>query len=215
MHMMIDLETLGTHPGAVILSIGAVIFNPHASLHGNSGMPVFYCNVSRASCEAFGLTSDPKTEAWWDQQGDEAKAGLMQNQLSLERALANFEQFWHDTHAVEVWSYGANFDVVLMEEAMRNVTAAYRARAPEGKEASFQIAPPWSYKNVRCARTILALAGIDLSKHKRVGVLHNALDDARTQVGAVTAAHGVLRVSPSPAAMAERGVAAMTPKQPG
>lgn len=208
MHMMIDLETLGTHPGAVILSIGACIFDPHASLHGNTGMPVFYCNVSRESCEEFGLTADPKTEAWWNDQADEAKAGLMQNQLSLERALANFVQFWNDTHAKEVWSYGANFDVVLMEEAMRNVAAYYRARAPEGKSPSFEIVPPWSYKDVRCVRTTLALAGVDLSKMKRVGVHHNALDDARTQVGAVTAAHSILRVSPSPAAQAERAAPA-------
>lgn len=212
MHMMIGLETLGTHPGAVILSIGACIFDPFASRHGNAGMPVFYCNVSRASCEEFGLTADPKTEAWWNDQGDGAKAGLLTNQLPLERALANFAEFWTETHAKEVWSYGANFDVVLMEEAMRNVAAYYRARAPEGKSPSFEIVPPWSYKHVRCVRTILALAGVGLSTFKRVGVHHNALDDARTQANAVVEALARMRVSASINEMASRTSAAQSEK---
>lgn len=204
MHMMLDMETFGTHPGAVIRSIGACIFDPFASAYGNAGTSSFYCNVSRASCEAFGLTVDPRTEAWWADQKPEAEAGLLTNQLSLEDALRGLEQFFHDTKAVEIWSYGANFDVVLIEEAMRAVTSYYRQRAPEGKDAAFVVVPPWSYKNVRCVRTVVAMAGIEASKYPRVGVFHNALDDARTQVNMLTTAFGRLRVSPSVNEMAQR-----------
>lgn len=43
--MMIDIETLGTRPGSVILSVGAVMFDRHGVGHGET----FYMNVERES----------------------------------------------------------------------------------------------------------------------------------------------------------------------
>lgn len=204
-HMMIDLETWGTAPGSAIRSIGAAMFDPFAGAQRNATSPSFYCNVSDESCKEFGLTRDLKTEAWWAKpEKAAAQAHLYSNQLPLEAALASLEQFWHETRAVYVWSYGANFDVVLLEEAIRRVNKTYLDATPEGYLPKFQMALPWSYKNVRCHRTLVALAGLDQSAAPSVGVLHNALDDARTQINMAAAAYHRLRISQSPDVMAAR-----------
>src|SRR4051812_3766510 len=65
--IMIDLETLGTLPGSVILSIGAVAFD-ELSVAPGAG---FYKVISTISCESCGLTKDEATEKWWLDQGEE------------------------------------------------------------------------------------------------------------------------------------------------
>ena len=201
MHMMIDLETFGTAPGSVIRSIGACIFDPWASNWANDSSPCFYANVDEQSCLDIGLTKDPRTEEWWAKQPREVEALLLTNQLPIERVLSSLEQFWHDTRAQFVWSYGANFDIVLIEEAIRRADAAHAAdgKGPEGEAvASWEMAPPWSYKNTMCCRTTLRHAGIDLESYSKAQpgnrIKHHALDDARVQANAVTAAYQRLRI---------------------
>lgn len=70
--VMIDIETLGTKPGAAILSIGAVMFS--ATGLGET----FYTPVSLKSCTDIGLTVDPDTVAWWMQQSEEARQAAFQ-----------------------------------------------------------------------------------------------------------------------------------------
>lgn len=190
--VMLDLETLGTRPGCVIRSIGAVLFDPHTDALG----PEFYVNVDRNSCELLGLTVDASTEAWWKRQSLAAQAALLKDPVPLADALWSFSAWWQTNGGERIWSHGANFDQPIME-------AAYVA---VGMQA------PWSFWNSRCTRTLYDIAGVDTRKMSAGEVKHNALDDARIQARAV---HMCLQrlgqaapraVAPVPAAPLNNGV---------
>ena len=166
-HIMIDLETLGTRPGSVILSIGAVVFD----LKTGKLEAEFYKNIDRASCEKVGLTTDNATVEWWEKQSPEAKAALEPDQVKLLDALAAFTDWFARVGGECVWGHGATFDLVLLAEA-------YRAE---------RVPPPWKFWNERCCRTVLALGNRTPDK-TRFGLHHNALDDAKSQAMAVAAA---------------------------
>lgn len=162
-HVMIDLETWGKRPGCALRSIGAVVFDPVTGRLGDE----FYVNISTASCEDYGLTRDPETVQWWSEQSDEAQAALLPDRRSLPSALVDFRHWFLGVDGVEFWAYGPNLDEV-------NLLAAFEA---VGVEA------PWTYKTPRCARTLLALAGVTIPR--TTGVHHNALWDAKNQASAV------------------------------
>src|SRR5688572_9943106 len=66
-HVMVDIETLGSAPGSVILSIGAVWF-------GDDGLgSEFYRTVDIFDSLLRGLTIDAATVAWWRDQGVRAQ----------------------------------------------------------------------------------------------------------------------------------------------
>ncbi len=67
-NVMIDLETLGTRPGSVILSIGAVEFDRDLGLGRE-----FYVELNQASSITAGLTTDDATVDWWLDQEDAAR----------------------------------------------------------------------------------------------------------------------------------------------
>ena len=58
---MLDFETWGTAPGSALRSIGAVMFDPHSDVIGET----FYANFDDASCIAVGLVQDAQTVKWW------------------------------------------------------------------------------------------------------------------------------------------------------
>lgn len=166
-HIMLDLETLGTAPGSVIRSIGAVVFNP---LTGQLGEE-FYRNIDLASCLAVGLTVDPATEAWWAKRSAEARARLEIDPRPLDQVLDAFGAFCDRAGGVRLWGHGGNFDEPLL-------SAAYRAAG---------LRTPWMYWDGRCTRTIYDAAGV--KPDRAVGVHHDALVDARNQAVAVHAAY--------------------------
>lgn len=162
--VMIDLETLGTTPGCVILSIGAVAFD---TITGELG-PEFYTVVSTASCLERGLTTGESTKAWWAKQADEAKTVLKEaeeSDVSLSEAMNKLtlylEQF--GIKKVCIWGNGADFDNAILSCCYDAVDQSV----------------PWVPWNNRCYRTLKNL--IKGPRLKREGTYHNALDDAKTQ----------------------------------
>ena len=169
-HVMIDLETLGTSPGSVILSIGAVAFDIPTKSLGQT----FYVNVCRQQAAACGLTSDPSTIAWWAGQSQEARDALLVDPVAPDAACRAFVDYWRMTGATMIWSHGATFDIPLLEWMIR----------------LSQPMVPWKFWNARDTRTIFDLAGNGPDRSK--GTHHNALDDAVNQAEAVIAACGIL-----------------------
>lgn len=152
---MVDIETLGTAPGSIILSIGAVRF-------GSKGLgDSFYEEISMRSCVDRGLTFDPDTLQWWLRQDEEARAVLNPAKpMGLDTALREFVGFvGEDTR---VWGCGSDFDNSLIGQACRLCGI-----------------PPLPFWHNRCYRTLKALA--PHIKQDRKGTYHNAHDDARTQ----------------------------------
>jgi hypothetical protein len=181
--VMIDIETLGTTPGAAILSIGAVVFGPEGL--GDT----FYAPVLLTSCIAVGLTIDPNTVAWWMQQSDEArKAAFRDDADSVSDVLEQFTCWFGLVGAERPWCHGATFDVPLLE-------AAYKAC---GMRA------PWRFYDVRDTRTLYDLAGVKVDRTK--GTHHNALDDACAQAEAAAEAMRIIDVHRATAAAGIEGL---------
>lgn len=155
---MFDLETLGTEPGAVILSIGAVQFD----LDGINDE--FYRSVSAQSCQDAGLAIDARTIEWWLDQEDEVQDILIGGD-GLAEVLDDFADFYGD--ADEIWARGPQFDCKILGHA-------YEAIGAE---------TPWHYSDPRDQRTISSLPGYE--EPDNVGDEHNALDDAKYQARSV------------------------------
>lgn len=160
-HVMIDLETLSTANNALILSIGAVKF----ALGGTEMGPAFYVRVNMASAQQFGLHISADTVQWWlaPERDDARRDLLIAAPVDLPDALNGFTQWLGDEEIEGMWGNGAAFDNVILR-------SAYNATGIE---------PPWSYSKDRCYRTMKAL--VPEIPLERVGVYHNAVDDARTQ----------------------------------
>lgn len=157
-NVMLDLETLGSSPGSVIVSIGAVRFSREEEVGDR-----FYRTVDPASCQRRGLTIDAKNVLWWLGQSEDARREVAKAQVPIEVALLDFSEFLGED--ARVWGNGATFDNVLLSEA-------YKAA---------DLRRPWSHKGDRCYRTIKNLFGIGLAPAPRPAVEHNALDDAISQ----------------------------------
>lgn len=162
--VMIDLETLGTTPGCVVLSIGAVAFD-HIS--GKLGEEL-YVVVSTESCVDHGLHIDQGTVDWWEGQSKEARQVLTEAKsggLPLNEAMAKLTKYLEGIgiKQVRIWGNGADFD---------NSILSYSYHAVDQQV-------PWVPWNSRCYRTLKNL--VKGPRLEREGTYHNALDDAKTQ----------------------------------
>lgn len=169
--IMIDIETLGTKPGSVIASIGAVAFDATTGEMGDT----FYIKIDVADAESEGLSIDANTVAWWMQQSDEARASTFTGEdiVGLAMALEELLEYVKRQNADRVWGNGPSFDLVQLE-------AAYSALGGNA---------PWSFRAHRDLRTLRDLTGVDIPN---IGTAHNALDDAIAQAHAVIEAYKVL-----------------------
>jgi len=168
-HVMIDLETFGTRSQSVIVSIGAVQFDPHSDQMGET----FHDAIDLKSAIGHGLKMDPSTVLWWLEQTDAARWALVtkvKGASSLASSLDWFRSFLQGVAtSVEskdyfVWGNGADFDLALLQQA-------YEALGQE---------KPWKYNASRCYRTLLAEFG---RPEDRVAaeLAHDALSDAIAQ----------------------------------
>lgn len=173
-HVMLDLETLGTKPGCVILSIGACVFYPTT---GPDEDKTFYAVLDRDDQKERELVENLDTLKWWQRQNKKAWDQATARAQPTERELKRFLKWWHSHKGVYLWSQGSNFDGPLLEALFE----AFGARAP------------WKYHNTRDTRTIYQMCHVKSDSVKREGTYHNALDDAIHQARKV--AYGVSRIS--------------------
>lgn len=156
--VVLDLETMDTSPDAAIVAIGAV----ELTVAGGTGR-TFYATVDLDSSVRSGGTMSAATMLWWLQQSDAARAATFDNSSAyLEDVLHRFAA-WIGRREVRVWGDGAAFDNVILRRAYER----------------FGIDPPWGRRDDRCYRTLKELYS-DVP-FNRVGVHHNAVDDALSQ----------------------------------
>lgn len=174
-HIMLDLETLDTKTSAVVLSIGAVVFDPSSVGTVGSGS-TFYAEMTddTETQQAHGRTISGKTVGWWMQQSATAQ-GLfaelpansnMRRRMNTHNALSAFSNFVFKNGGrdAQIWGNGSDFDNLILGSLYE----------------SFNISKPWSYGKNRCYRTMKREFGEGIPI-KRYGTHHNALDDAITQ----------------------------------
>jgi len=170
-HVMLDLETFGVHPGAVIRSIGAVEFE----LDGLTG-DSFYKNVDQRSCEIAGLKIEADTKAWWARQPRAPQDILKKDPQPLRQVADAFFTWFRGVGPADrtrVWSHGAAFDPVLWQAAAEAAGSGV----------------PWSHWNLRDTRTLYDLAVFDVRDMMRHSVAHSAIDDCRFQILCVATAN--------------------------
>lgn len=171
--VMIDLETLGTTPGSVVLSIGAAASDSYTgpddlNFHGKIDV--------RDSLHA-GLTVDPDTMSWWRKQPADVWRETVQAgedpDLGLRSVLGRFTE-WLATlrkgdpqsktgAKLRLWGDSASFDLGLLAAACR------AAGQPQ----------PWSYQEEYCYRT---LRNVLESEKPRSKTQHDGLSDAQAQL---------------------------------
>lgn len=172
-----DLETLGTNPDCMIVSIAAVEFD---ILTGQIGQK-FYVPIDLEH-EQEGRVISGKTIKWWMDQSDEARSVFQDTGAKpLGVALYMLDQWFPDWEGLKVWGNGSIFDISILDHA-------------------FNYASPWEFWNVRDMRTIVDIASLsgqfDKRQVARAGVHHNALDDAIYQAQVISAAYHSLILRP-------------------
>jgi len=166
-HLMLDLETMAVSPNAVVLSLGAVHFNPWGNGYGDK----LYFRINIDDQDALGREVDPNTIDWWSKQDPAImeEAFSPDGRVPLADAMEQFHKFAWGCDAF--WSHGAPFDLVIIENLCRQL----------GRPL------PWSYWQLRDTRTLFDL-GFDPDMPK--GGKHDALQDAiRQAVGVQNIMH--------------------------
>lgn len=160
MDLMIDLETLGVNPGCSILSIGAVLFDPHSL---EPPQRSFYIEICRQSCLDAGLTEEPNTLEWWATQGN-----MPVGTTPLKTALDSFF-LWISNHQpiTGLWANSPSFDFTIL------------------KAACLHRHYPLYYGLERDVRTVKALFFPKL----KLANDHNALSDATNQAKLIQLAY--------------------------
>jgi hypothetical protein len=158
---MLDLETLGTSPGCIILSIGAVFFDKKGLGHE------FYQTIDVQSSIDAGLTMSGGTFKWWMGQQGAARKALFEDNVQLKGALHAFSDWLAEScyiKTVKVWGNGSDFDNAILAKAYQLVLNQEQ---------------PWNFWNNRCYRTVCDV--LNDKQRKQEGVHHHALDDAKSQ----------------------------------
>jgi DNA polymerase III epsilon subunit-like protein len=174
--IMIDLETLDVLPSATILTIGAVKFDPFGMDVEEPSCEKFYVRVDVDSCDRLGCTVSQSTLEWWANQSQAAQDEAFDpsNRIPIEEAVQQLYKFcWG---AKRVWSHGAGFDIIILENIFRKVGKAI----------------PWSFWEVRDTRTIF---DVGINPNRPPVLAHHALEDAWNQAVGVQNVYRALRGS--------------------
>jgi exodeoxyribonuclease VIII len=157
-HLMVDMETLAVSPSAVVLSLGAVHFDPYSTGYGDS----IYFRIDLDDQDTLGREVDPKTIDWWSKQDPAImeEAFSLDNRIPLVDAIDQFHRFAWGCSAF--WSHGATFDLVILENIYRQLNKPL----------------PWNYWQLKDTRTLFDL-GHDPEMPQ--GSKHDALQDAIRQ----------------------------------
>lgn len=161
-HLMVDLETMAVSPRSVVLSLGAVHFDPMDTGYSDS----IYFKIDLDDQDKLGREIDPNTLDWWSKQDPAiAEEAFSQNgRIGLVEAIDRFHKFAWGCDAF--WSHGATFDLVILEDIYRQL----------GKPL------PWNFWQLRDTRTLFSLKWKpEMSKDQK----HDALADAVRQAHAV------------------------------
>lgn len=161
-NVIIDLETLGTHPTSVILAIGACNLDKSQ---------MFKCCIDwkhwNPKC-----TVDKSTQDWWDTQNPKLKEQVFGGKVTPDSVLNQFTVFLNHVQDlagedIKVWGNGASFDLSILAHAY----------------SSLEEAIPWKFRNERCFRTIKNLFPLQVPFIPNPKLIaHDPLDDAINEV---------------------------------
>lgn len=170
-HLMVDMETMAVSPRAVVLSLGAVHFNPWGNGHGDK----IYFKIDLDDQDKLGREIDPNTLDWWAKQDPKImdEAFSQDDRIPLSEAMDRFHKFAWGCDCF--WSHGATFDLVIIEDILRQLNRPL----------------PWNYWQLRDTRTLFDLGfNPDMPKDSK----HDALQDAIRQAVGVQNIYTKLKI---------------------
>ena len=160
-HATIDIETLGTSPDTVVLTIGGIKFDPMADdeLHSE-----FYYRLDVDEQIDMGRTVDEKTLEWWETQSEEVKAEALDtnDRIPVEETLKALNKWLVGVD--KIWCQGPVFDIGILENLYKQIGLHHN----------------WQFYIIRDSRTLFGL--MDKDPRKEIDfAAHNALADAIVQ----------------------------------
>lgn len=165
--VMIDIETLGKRTNALVLSIGAVCFDPDSNNLG----PKFHMHIDAERAVLDGARIDVSTVLRWMRQSGAARKAIGEGQHDpvSEACVLNLLSAWFHANTigpVEVWALPPQFDLrILREMAERNGGMGL----------------PWQHGKECCLHTVAGELPEAASIRPRPSLPHDALEDAIAQ----------------------------------
>ena len=160
-HAMIDIETLGTEPDCVVLSVGAVKFDPYTMSDPHSKKLWRPSADEQTSADRSVLES---TLEWWATQPQ-----AIQDEAFTEDGRQPLNEFFKDLNKYlvgvdKIWCQGPQFDMVILENLFKQ----------------FEHHQNWAYWQIMDCRTIFNMMPVDPRKAIQQN-LHSADNDAYYQ----------------------------------
>jgi hypothetical protein len=183
-NIMIDLETLGVSTNSIILTLGAIAFDPRTGKHLN----VLYERIDINSYKPYDrkFEFDGETLKWWTSQSQEARYEAFSGDRKTVIEVFNLFSTWcqkvSNGLSIKIWSHGATFDIPMTAYAM----------------SVLNLPIPWKFWHARDTRTLFDIAGIDFRTIGSVPVQgklyesHHALGDCAKQIEGVRQAFAKL-----------------------
>lgn len=162
-HVMLDLETMGTAANSAIMFIGAVKFDADKIIQN------FEVGIELSDSVSRGCTIDPGTLSWWlsAKRADAFREVMDAPKVDLGSAIAGFVDWVRLTPEDErgyLWGKGATFDNVLIRNASDRCGEDF----------------PWDFRGDACYRTLANLVPeVEFAPPKKA---HVAIQDAMAQV---------------------------------
>ncbi len=185
--LMIDLETLDTKPSAVVLSVGAVVWETfYSETEGLSYEIVerFMRVLNMEEQFSRGRTVSQSTFLWWQRQDPTARAEAFHPVRQPVEAVFNdfhefvnpyAESFVGDPGINAFWASPVAFDFPIWEDLAMTLSGHV----------------PWKYNQRYDVRTVVREANLSVKDHedsKLVGTPHTPVYDCEWQISLLTAA---------------------------
>lgn len=172
LHIVLDLESMGTQSDAAIISIGASVMD-----HPKQ---VFHNAVDLVDSVKHGGTMNPQTILWWMEQSQEARNSFRYGSplVTVLQLFTTWVKAVSELAGCEkpsIWGNGVDFDNVVLKSAY--------------DRAGIDV--PWGFRQNRCYRTLKNLyPEIPFIKP---AVQHDALQDAIAQAEHLSCLLGAMK----------------------
>lgn len=164
-HVMIDTETLSVKPNGIILTLGAVKFNPYSI---EEPADALYIKLDVDEQISLNRVIDEETVEWWGQQDPAIyeEATSESDRTSLHESTKQLNKFLVGVEYI--WAQGIVFDIGMLENLYQQL----------------KMPIPWQFWQIRDSRTIFSTFN-DPRKEFLNDNAHNALADAYAQAKAL------------------------------
>lgn len=192
-HIMVDIETFGTGNHSLIISLGAVWFDPNVL---GAIKERFYVTIDPIQAQRNGFRVDMPTVMWWMQPEQRLAWDQWTKTMHFppELALQGFSQWLDQLDQIEppppmparedgspginhrtFWANSPAFDCVILRQQYEVM----------------MLPAPWGFRNEMDVRTFKNLPKAKSVCPPQVGLVHNSVDDAEHQARWVQAILGV------------------------